>query len=85
METDPSNDLRPFRGFIDEQLAAVGSHLTLEQALSLWEYEHVSPEEREETIQSIGRGLDDLSSGRVTDAFEFTERTRRKIHAVAKP
>ena len=85
METDHSNDLRAFRGFIDEQLAGAGSHLTLEEALILWEYEHVSPEEREETIQSIRRGLDDLYAGRVADAFEFTERMRTKIRATAKP
>jgi predicted transcriptional regulator len=79
MATDRANDLRAFRGFIDEQLADAESNVTLDEALARWEYENATEEEREETLKAIRRGLDDANAGRTVDAFEFVERMRQKI------
>jgi predicted transcriptional regulator len=79
MSTDRSNDLRAFRGFIDERLADRGADLTLDEALACWEYENTTEEEREETLRAIQRGLDDADAGRTVDAFEFVERMRQKF------
>ncbi|GAC1474955.1 MAG: hypothetical protein NVSMB9_26360 [Isosphaeraceae bacterium] len=84
MAIERSNDLRAFKGFIDEQLSSGGTDLTLEEALARWEYENSPEEEREETIRAIQRGLDDLYAGRTVDAFEFAERMRQKFQAPAK-
>lgn len=85
MATDRANDLRAFRGFIDEQLAGTDADLTLDEALVRWEYENSSEEEREETLRAIQRGLDDMHAGRTVDAFEFVERMRRKFQPARKP
>jgi len=37
MATERSNDLRAFKGFIDERLSSGGSNLTLDDALGLWD------------------------------------------------
>ena len=84
MAIERSNDLRAFKGFIDDQLASGGADLTLEEALAHWEYENSSKEEREETLRAIQRGLDDMYAGRTVDAFEFIERMRQKYQAPAK-
>ncbi len=84
MATERSNDLRAFKGFIDEQLANGGVDLTLDEALDRWEYENSPQEERDETIRAIQRGLDDMYAGRTVDAFEFIERMRQKFQAPAK-
>jgi predicted transcriptional regulator len=79
MATDRSDDLRAFRGFIDQQLDNGGNDLSLEEALARWEYENSPEEEREETLRAIQRGLDDMNAGRTVDAFEFAERMRQKF------
>ena len=84
MATDRTNDLRAFRGFIDELLADGKSDLTLDEALARWEYENATEEEREETLKAIQRGLDDANAGRTVDAFEFVERMRQKFQRSEK-
>lgn len=84
MAIERSNDLRAFKGFIDEQLANGGADPTLDEALSRWEYENSSEEERAETLRAIQRGLDDMYAGRTVDAFEFAERMRQKFQTPAK-
>ncbi len=79
MAIERSNDLRAFKGFIDEQLANGGADLTVDEALARWEYENSPEEEREETLRAIRRGFDDMDAGRTVDAFEFVERMRRKF------
>jgi predicted transcriptional regulator len=84
MATDRSNDLRAFRGFIDERLAGGEVELTLDEALARWEYENAKQEEREATLRAIQRGLDDAHAGRTVDAFEFVERMRQKFQRSEK-
>jgi len=84
MATERSNDPRAFREFLDAKLSDIGGGESLDELLTLWEYENAREEEREETIQAIQRGLDDLHAGRTTDAFEFVDRMRRKIQSTAK-
>lgn len=85
MATDRANDLRAFKGFVDEQLANGGADLTLDEALARWEYENSAEEEREATIDAIRRGLDDMHAGRTVDAFEFARRMRQKFQASGDP
>ncbi len=85
MSIERSNDLRAFKGFIDEKLSNGGADLTLDEALAHWEYENTPEEEREATIRAIQRGLDEMNAGQTVDAFEFVERMRRKFQAPAKP
>jgi hypothetical protein len=81
MENGQANDLRAFRRFVDEKLSNGGATLTLDEALDLWDYENASEEEREATLASIRRGLDDMHAGRTVDAFDFVERMRQKLSA----
>ncbi len=85
MTTEHANNLLAFRQFIDEQLADGASALSLDDALVLWELEHQTDAERQETLAAIQRGLDDMYAGRTVDAFEFTERMRNKLAAHTKP
>ncbi len=63
MATERANDLRAFKGFIDEQLSNGGTDLTLDEALARWEYENAPEEEREETIRAVREALDDMRAG----------------------
>jgi hypothetical protein len=81
MATERANDLRAFKGFIDEQLANGGADLTLDEALARWEYENQTEEEREETIQAIRKGLEDMYAGR-TRPFEEFDREFRERHGL---
>jgi hypothetical protein len=79
MATERTNDLRAFKGFIDEQLANGGADLTLDEALSRWEYENQTEEEREDTVQAIREGLDDMYAGRTRPAEEVVAELRQKF------
>jgi hypothetical protein len=85
MSTERINDLRAFKGFIEEKLSDGGTVLTLDEALLNWEIENQTEEEREETLKAIQLGLDDMDAGRTVDAFEFVERMRQKFQSSAKP
>jgi hypothetical protein len=74
--TERINDLRAVKGFIDEKLSNGRTNLTVDEALMNWEIENQTEEEREETLQAIQLGLDDMYAGRTVDAFEFVERMR---------
>ncbi len=78
MATDRVNDLRAFKGFIDEQLANGGADLTLDEALARWEYENSPEEEKQETIRAIQRGLDDMYAGRTRPIEEFDREFRQR-------
>lgn len=84
MATERANDLRAFKGFIDEQLAGEGADLTVEEALARWEYENTPEAEKEATLQAIREGLADMYAGRTVDAFESAERLRQRIESIAK-
>src|SRR4051812_38554610 len=48
MTTERANDLRAFRDFADAKLSNGGAEMTLDEALSLWEYENSPEHAREE-------------------------------------
>ena len=83
MATERINDLLAFKGIVDERLANGQANLTLDEALINWELENQTDEEREETLEAIRLGLDDMYAGRTVDAFEFVERMRRKFPSAA--
>lgn len=85
MATERGNDLLAFKGFIEEKLSNGGTNLTLDEAVVSWEIENQTDQEREETLQAIQRGLDDMYAGRTVDAFEFVERMRQKFQPLGKP
>ena len=78
MANERSNDLRAFKGFIDEKLSSGGADLSLDDALGLWDYENQAVEERGETLQAIRRGFAEIEAGRVRPAREALEELRRK-------
>jgi predicted transcriptional regulator len=78
MATDRSNDVRAFRTFLDEKLSEGDVNLTLDDALSLWEYENQTEQERDETLEAIRRGLADVEAGRVKPAREAIAELRRR-------
>lgn len=84
MSTERINDLRAFKGFIEERLSNGGTDLTLGEVLVNWEIENQTEEEREETLKAIQLGLDDMHAGRTVDAFEFVERMRQKFPTSAE-
>jgi hypothetical protein len=78
MATDRVNELRAFRGFIDDQLANGGADLTLDDAHARWEYENQTDEEREETLEAIRQGLADVEAGRTRPAEDVIRDLCRK-------
>jgi len=78
MGTERANDLRAFRSFIDEQLANGETVPTVDEVLARWEYENESDEERQQTLEAIRRGFDDVEGGRVMPAREAVAELRRK-------
>jgi predicted nucleic acid-binding protein/predicted transcriptional regulator len=77
MATERANDLYAFRSFIDEQLTGE-TVPTVDEVLARWAYENQSDEEREETLEAIGRGFADVEAGRVMPAREAVAELRRK-------
>ena len=63
MATERINDLSAFKGFIDERLADGQTTLTLDEALASWELENQTEAEREETLEAIRLGLEDMYAG----------------------
>jgi predicted transcriptional regulator len=78
MAYDRWNDLRAFLRFVDEKLESGGESLTLDDALSLWDYETQSEEERQETLEAIRQGLKDADEGRSYPVEEVLAELRRK-------
>src|SRR5262249_48785682 len=78
MPTDRRDDLRAFRDFLDEQIADGGPSLTPWEALDLWELQNPTEAEREETLEAIREGLEDLNAGRTRPAREVLAELRRK-------
>ena len=83
MATERINDLQALKGFIEVKLSNGGTNLTVDEALMNWEIENQSEEEREETLQAIQLGLDDMYAGRTVDALEFVDRMRQKFRSPA--
>jgi hypothetical protein len=81
MATDRANDLRAFKGFIEEKLSNGGADLTLDEALVHWEIENQTDEEREDTLRAMGQGLSDVEGGR-TRPFEEFDREFRSKHGL---
>jgi hypothetical protein len=76
------NDLRAFKGFIEDKLSNGGADLTLDEALVHWEVENQTDEEREDTLRAIGEGLSDIEAGRTRPLEEFDHEFRSK-HGIA--
>ncbi|MGE3818346.1 MAG: hypothetical protein AB7I30_02835 [Isosphaeraceae bacterium] len=80
MAAERVNDLRAFKEFIEEKLLVGRVDVTPEEALSHWEIENQTDEEREETLQAIQEGLEDMRAGRTRDAREVLAELRRKYN-----
>jgi hypothetical protein len=78
MATERTNDLRAFKGFLEEKLSNGGAELTLDEALVEWELENQTDEEREATLRAIGEGLADVEAGRTRPFEEFDHEFRAK-------
>ena len=78
MSTERLNDLRAFKGFIEEKLSNGGADLTLDEALVHWEIENQTDAEREDTLRAIGLGLSDVEAGRTRPLEEFDREFRSK-------
>jgi hypothetical protein len=72
------NDLRAFKGFIEDKLSNGGVDLTLDEALVHWEVENQTDEEREDTLRAIGEGLSDIEAGRTRPLEVFDREFRSK-------
>jgi hypothetical protein len=81
MATDRANDLRAFKGFIEEKLSNGGADLTLDEALVHWDIENQTDGERQHTLRAIGDGLADIEAGR-TRPFEVFDREFRSRHGL---
>lgn len=84
MAMERANDPRAFHDFLGAKLSNGGADLTLDEALSLWEYENAPEAEREETLRAIQRGLDDMYAGRTRPAEEALRELCRK-HGIPEP
>ena len=79
------NDLRAFKGFIEDKLSNGGADLTLDEALVHWEVENQTDEEREDTLRAIGEGLSDIEAGRSRPFEEFDREFRSKHGLPSRP
>jgi hypothetical protein len=79
------NDLRAFKGFIDDKLSNGGADFTLDEALIQWEVENQTDEEREDTLRAIGEGLSDIEAGRTRPLEEFDREFRSKYGLPSRP
>jgi predicted transcriptional regulator len=78
MATERSNNLRAFKCFVDEKLSNAEADLTLDDALTYWDYENQTEEEREATLQAVREGLADADAGRVRPFEDFDRDFRQK-------
>lgn len=78
MAHDRWNDLRAFLEFARAKLEASTEPLTLDDVLSYWDCETQSEEERQETLEAIQRGLDDMYAGRTRPIEEALAELRKK-------
>jgi hypothetical protein len=79
MATGRENDLRAFKGFIEERLPDGGASFTLDEALSLWECENQPDDERAATVRAVREALDDMRAGDAgIPASEALAELRRK-------
>ena len=81
MATARANAPRAFHDFLGAKLSNGGETHSLDELLSLWEYENSPEEEREETIQAIQRGLGEMYAGQ-TRPFEEFDREFRERHGL---
>lgn len=70
MRINAQSELHSFHEFLTQKLQSQNADLTPEQAVAQWR-------ERQETIASVQRGLDDLDAGRVNSADEVLDRLGR--------
>lgn len=78
MPTDRINDLKAFKGFIEQRLVENGDEPTLGEALAQWEVANQSDEALAETLDAIREGLADVEAGHVTPARQALDELRRK-------
>ena len=78
MATERTNDSRAFRDFLDAKLTHSEASLPLDEALALWDYENRTDEEREDTIQAIREGLEDMDARRTRPIEEFDREFRER-------
>ncbi|MDG3007823.1 hypothetical protein [Paludisphaera mucosa] len=78
MATERFNDLKAFKGFIDEKLSSESDELTLAEALTHWEIENQGAEERKETLEAIQEGFADIEAGRLTPVRAALDELRKK-------
>jgi len=77
MATERINDLKAFKGFIEERLSAEGDEPTLVEALALWEFANQSDAELEDALVAIREGFADIEAGRLKPAREALDELRR--------
>jgi hypothetical protein len=86
MATERANDLRAFRGFIDEQLKNGGADLTLDEALELWEVENQGHDERAATVRAVREALDEMRAGDTgTPLKDYLAEVRRRHNLPEQP
>jgi hypothetical protein len=78
MATERANDPRAFHAFLGAKLSNGGESNSLDELLSLWEYENSPEEEREATLEAIRQGFADIEQGRVRPIEEFDREFRQK-------
>ena len=84
MATERVNDLRAFKGFIEEKLSNGGVELTPQEALVHWEIENQTAEERAATVEAVREALEDMRAGDTgIPAREFLAEIRRKFNLPA--
>jgi hypothetical protein len=71
MATERANDLRAFKGSIEETLSNGGSDFTLDEALVHRDIENQTDEERQATLRAIDDGLANVDAGRTRPFVEF--------------
>ena len=71
MTVQAANNLQRFYNFVGEHLNNDGARLSPEQVFALWR-------ERLETVEAIGKGMEDVQAGRVISLEEFDRKFRQK-------
>ena len=76
--------LESFHRFASDRVKTGGEDLTMDELYDLWRLENLPPEELQDSLESLRRGLADAEAGRVRPADEVLEELRTGIKAAGE-
>jgi hypothetical protein len=76
--------IESFHQFAHDRAKNGGADLTMDEIYDLWRLENLPPEELQESLESLRRGIADAEAGRVRPADDVIEELRHRIEAASE-